>query len=72
MQRVNNKTEYEKLWPYPDSKPNKYPRKYPVLAEVRESDGGLMGDYYYIATINIPTDVNVNSFIRGVNAALKS
>lgn len=46
MKVINSKQEFEKAYYYsPKYKPNKYPKRYPCLLDIREAGGGLMGEY---------------------------
>lgn len=71
MQLIKNKEELEAIRPYKNYE-FVYPIKYPVLVCFESIDGGLMGDYWVMDIIDIPANIDQESFIKGVNAVAKN
>lgn len=67
MKLINNRQELELICPYKKSKPTYHPKEYPCLVEYEYIANGLGGGYYGLNVIYIPDNIDINSFIEGVN-----
>jgi hypothetical protein len=63
---VNSKEELDAIRPYKQYKFLKYPKSYPAIVEFESYDIEIMGDAIKTSIVEIPNNVDKESFIRGV------
>jgi hypothetical protein len=71
MQLVSSREEIDSIRPYPICEFTKYPESYPAFVEFElwSNDNGL--DYYEAHILEVPKDVDADSFIMGVLSKAK-
>ena len=68
MEIVNNKEEFDALYPYKEGTFNIYPKEYPCVCKCKHVEGGLMGDYYEIKVAYIPENKTpIEMFMAGIS-----
>lgn len=65
MKLIHNRQEFIDFYYYKQSKPDKYPLRYPCIVEQIHQDGGLGGDYVDHQITYFPKRVNKNAFLLG-------
>jgi hypothetical protein len=71
MTLVHCDADIDNIRPYKNYKFLKYPKNYPALISFESQNGGLMGDWELTSIIEIPENVDVDSFVAGVTAKAK-
>jgi hypothetical protein len=65
---INNKKEFEEIYPYDKNYIQEYPIEYPCVVKIEHEDCGLFGDYKRLYVAYFPNTKKIKqAFIDGLN-----